>query len=490
MTGEELEARLAGGELERLGDGSRRECYALPGTGLCLKLYREEATAPNRAVAREIRRFRHDERRSACCREHRYREALRKTLPPYVFAAFPEEMEAVHLPRRGWAVVETRVSNADGSPCERFTSVYRRTADARAKERLLGEFTALVESLSAYAVRFYDHQNIVVQFLGDGSFRLRIVDFEPTSRTLVPVDSLCPAMVRAKARRRARRYLATHCGVKAKLNGLDPALRRRWDRLIAEDGARIGLSECSAFLENKPVNDIFYRGLFKGRPCVVKCSSRAPDSLRNECEMARRMFEAAPEVVAEPLAFHSTPDGRMALFVSAFVPDRAAPADPASDILRMAEALRSTGIVHRDISAGNLLAGDDGHLKLMDFQFAVDRANYRESEFMRSRPVYLYLTFGNCERLGAGRWNDILGQGLAECLRHFAPESEETARRLEQSAPEMTFAAPVAKAAMWRLWAEYAYLRLRRRIVRRRSTAWRCEKAARLLSADRSRPAV
>ena len=58
------------------------------------------------------------------------------------------------------------------------------------------------------------------------------------------------------------------------MNALPRRLRAKWDELIATEGAAMGLSECRVFLENKLVNDIFYEGLFKGRPCVVKCSSR------------------------------------------------------------------------------------------------------------------------------------------------------------------------------------------------------------------------
>ena len=40
----------------------------------------------------------------------------------------------------------------------------------------------------------------------DGSIRLRITDIEPASRTLVALDSLAPALVRLKLRRRFARY--------------------------------------------------------------------------------------------------------------------------------------------------------------------------------------------------------------------------------------------------------------------------------------------
>jgi hypothetical protein len=42
---------------------------------------------------------------------------------------------------------------------------------------------------------------------------LRIVDFEPATRTFLPVDSMLPAFVRMKTLRRAKRWLKTQLGV-------------------------------------------------------------------------------------------------------------------------------------------------------------------------------------------------------------------------------------------------------------------------------------
>lgn len=223
-----------------LGAGSRRACYEIPGTDLCLKCYRDESTVPNATVAREIGKCRHDERRNVCCQEYRYYQELKRRLPDYVFAAFPERLEQVYLPARGWCLVESRVRNADGSPCEHFSRTYR-AADKTMQAKLVKEFWLLVGAFAAYGVRFYDPQNVIVQHLADGSFRLRVVDFEPASRTLFPIDSLCPAIVRAKVIRRAERYLTIHCnGLKSRYRGLPAALRRKWDRLIADEGAKMG----------------------------------------------------------------------------------------------------------------------------------------------------------------------------------------------------------------------------------------------------------
>ena len=47
-----------------------------------------------------------------------------------------------------------------------------------------------MDGLLKYCVRFFDPQPVAP----DGGFRLRIVDFEPMSRTVVKLDQLFPAL--------------------------------------------------------------------------------------------------------------------------------------------------------------------------------------------------------------------------------------------------------------------------------------------------------
>lgn len=451
MTGAELETMLERDELAFLGAGSRRECHAIPGTSLCLKCYRDEASAPNATVAREIRRYRHDERRNACCREYRYWQKLKSALPPYVFAAFPGTMEQILLPNRGWAVMETSVQNADGTPCERFSLAYR-AADDATKAKLLKEFWLLVGAFAAYAVRFYDTQNIVVQRLDNGRFRLRVVDFEPAARTLIPIDSLCPAIVRGKVIRRAKRYLASHCGVKAKYRGLSPRLRRKWDRLIATDGAELGLTDCRVFLENKLVNDIFYEGMFKGRPCVVKCSHIAPWSIGNEFRLLQCLWKIAPDVVVEPFAYH---EGPMAFVVEEKLPGmtfkefclnpridcRPLADTTAKDFMSIANALKTTRIVHRDLgNLENYLLGENGHWKIIDLQFAVDRRFGVVDPWLKRNVRYHFLVLSG-ERWKYGAcWNDVY---YLHCtLKRYiplTPQKQATLDALAAMIPKMSY---------------------------------------------------
>lgn len=463
-----LERLFASGGLERLGEGSRRVCYRIPDTGLCAKFYRDEAAARYASVAREIRDCRHDRERNVCCREYRFWNELKERLPPYVFAAFPDLMEQVYVPSHGWGTVVSLVQNADGTPCQRFTRAYW-AADGDARRKLLREFWLLIGAFAAYSVRFFDTQNIVVQYLGDGTFRLRIVDFEPVSRTAIPVDSCCPAMVRRKVMRRARRYLAEHLSIKAKCKGLSPGLRRRWDRLIAVEGAQLGLSDCRAFLEKKVASDIFYEGLYKGRPCIVKCSSNAPYSIRNEYNMLRRMFSADPSVCAEPLAFWSSRDGGMAFVVMERLPgptltqvclnpqlaERYAPV-AADDFERIAAALQKTGIVHGDMwTADNYLIGSDGHFRLTDFQFAVDRSIGCRDPWLNSRTKYRFAVL-SCRLDAHGAiWNDI--EPLCHYLRRLFPDADKSNNasllRLEAIAQKASYRIGLTWSQLWKLRA-------------------------------------
>ena len=163
-TAEELEALFREGKMARIGMGSRRTCYKIPASNLCVKCYRSEdeikegkyngsvALAPS--VVREIVKARFDEKRNTSCQEYRYWKKLKGKLPSEVFAAFPQKMECVLVPARGWCLVEERLENFDGSKPEDFKSAYF-AADDKIKKSLLSAFLRLIEQFRFYAVRFY-----------------------------------------------------------------------------------------------------------------------------------------------------------------------------------------------------------------------------------------------------------------------------------------------------------------------------------------------
>ena len=221
-TPETLADFFGGDNPERLGMGSRRACYALPGGKLCVKCYRSDVEIGeglyngskklSPSVVNEIKRARFDERRNTSCQEYRYWGELRKKLPRKLFSVFPQTMECVLVPSRGWCVAEELVKNSDGSPPSHFAAEYK-AADGIEKSKLLFALKEMLDGFLAHSVRLYDPQNIIVQRLEDGDFRLRIVDFEPAARTFIPIDSVFPALVRMKTARRVGRYLKKQLGI-------------------------------------------------------------------------------------------------------------------------------------------------------------------------------------------------------------------------------------------------------------------------------------
>jgi len=236
----------------------------------------------------------------------------------------------------------------------------------------------------------------------------------------------------------------------------------------ADLAARLGLVNCRVFLENKYINEVFYMGEFHGRACIVKCSSKCAWSIANEFRLGRRLFEVAPQVVAEPLAVNESP----AFVVTERVEGpsltdllshgiSAEQADTfADDILALARALRQTGVLHRDLFEDNLLLGADGHLRAIDFQLAIDRNDYREDPWVARHWKFRYVVFGVNRELGMGVWNDF--HALGKILAKF-PQTErvrEVASELAALEPKMGFAAPPRGLDRLRLWGYGVSLRL------------------------------
>ena len=254
---------------------------------------------------------------------------------------------------------------------------------------------------------------------------------------------------------------------------LDPRLRARWDALIADEGAALGIADCRPFFENKLVNDIFYEGTFKGRPCIVKCSSRAPESIANEYAMSRRLSAVDPSACAEALACWTSPDGRMAFVVTQRLPGpsltemiaRGVEADEAigvmEDVVRIAGALLSAGIVWRDIIPDNFMMDDGGHLRLIDAQFAIDRNAFREDPYLAAHRKYRLLLFAHHPDMAGRGWNDVA------MMLHFTRNLPSAARvkelraRLREMLADAAF--PVAPSAgdVMRMMMYGAVLRLR-----------------------------
>ena len=216
---EQIEELIAGGSLKRLGTGVRRACYALPCGRLCVKCYKsdeeiEEGKYPGMSpaypldpsVVRDIRKGRCAGRHNTCVSEMRNWSRLRSRLPPELLDVFPSEMELVDLPSRGLCLVEELAANADGTQPDQFADAWLK-AGREERMELVRRLERLSDALARHSVRFFDPQNVMVQRNADGSFRLRIMDIEPASRTFLRVESLLPALARLKQRRRFARFL-------------------------------------------------------------------------------------------------------------------------------------------------------------------------------------------------------------------------------------------------------------------------------------------
>jgi len=196
-------------ELEPLGQGNRRRCFRISGNDLCVKFYlaRSEYNHTTKLSIRlNIWLSRFISCINANCHEAYYHKILKDSLPPDLFAVFPERVERIFSPERGWGVLESLVLNQDGSPLRRVL-VEMETADKALRQRLFDETRRLFRRLAEHAVCFYDPPNVMVQWTGPGTFRLRIVDFEPRGRELMPCLSHIKPYVRLKVRRRCGRYL-------------------------------------------------------------------------------------------------------------------------------------------------------------------------------------------------------------------------------------------------------------------------------------------
>ena len=263
--------------------------------------------------------------------------------------------------------------------------------------------------------------------------------------------------------------------------------RAGWRQVVDDAGAEVGLADCRVLLENKYINDVFFEGRFHDRPAIVKCSSTCAWSIGNEFRLASRLHAVVPSVVAEPLAAWASDDGRRAFVVTEKVSGPSltdllaqgvtdAQADGfAADIRTLAEALKKTGILHRDLFSDNLLLDADGHLKAIDWQLAVDRNDYREDPWVERHWKFHYVVFGVNRELGMGVWNDFHALGKVLALLPQTAAVKDVAAWLTAEEPEMTFAAPPGRWTRVRLWLYAISLRLQMALNRRRP-----EKYARL----------
>lgn len=195
--------------LELLGAGRRRRCYRLPGGTTCVKFYHALDSLPPKtklSVKLAIRYGRFFKFSNINYREWHHHRQIKKHMPAEVVAYFPENTEAVFCAQKGWGIVQSLIQNYDGTKPQLVIDELKRLDDPQLCLALYRAAETLLKLCARHSVVFFDHGNILVQWLGPQEFRLRIADFEPTCRALVPGLTHVKFYVRCKVRRRGQRY--------------------------------------------------------------------------------------------------------------------------------------------------------------------------------------------------------------------------------------------------------------------------------------------
>lgn len=259
------------------------------------------------------------------------------------------------------------------------------------------------------------------------------------------------------------------------VSSLEPFARGRLAPVMSAPGEKPPgplLEDGREFLRGKYLNDIFLEGSFRGIDAVEKHSSKAVWSIGNEYRIAVRMYEATPEVVARPLAWRYSADGReasvatervrgpsLSTLLEAGLDESRADAF-ADDIMALADALERTGIVHRDLFGDNLLLAEDGHLKTIDWQMAIDRNLPREDPWTMRNWKFRHVVFGVNRDLPLGEWNDFAA--LEALLARFPQTAHVAAARASLAArsPAAAWRDPPGRAVRLKLRLYAVSLRL------------------------------
>ena len=193
-----------------LGKGRRRRCYRMPGD-LCVKFYHDPSALPPKTrlgVRLDIVLGRMFRAMNVNYDEWQYHQYVCRHLPKDIVDAFPEHTEAVYCREKKWGIIETLILNADGTLPRSIAEEFKASQDPALWLRIYQETERLLQRFVEYGVCVFDPPNLLVQWTGDGAFRLRIADFEPNCRAVIPGLAHVGFYVRGKVRRRSERYLA------------------------------------------------------------------------------------------------------------------------------------------------------------------------------------------------------------------------------------------------------------------------------------------
>lgn len=370
---------LARHPLERVGwGGTRRCCFRLGESGLCVKFYKPralyDAEKVKPSIRRDIDRRRFDPKRNSSCQEVAVLERYRQLLPEKLIAAhFPPVCERVFHPDYGWGVLETYYTNPDGTAIIPYEfEIARQTP--RNQEIIYAQAAALLDKLIAAGAPFYEPGNFHTLLKSDGSIETKVVDFEPTSKTLLPLEAFWPWFRRRKLARKAARYLAhirTRYHVAAK----------SLVQLAAEDA--FGVAFASFVRVHAGNSSANYRAATtSGDTYFVKCASRRTiDGV-----LKRQAQIVSPLVPAVAFAGRTGESGKKALCAFAWATDGASvppghftPADIAAILAGYRELSRAFAAV--DASALDAWDGLDEAAKVASLKPCAIHGDFHYKNF-------------------------------------------------------------------------------------------------------------
>ncbi|MBQ8124324.1 MAG: hypothetical protein IJ173_00410 [Kiritimatiellae bacterium] len=199
-------------ELVEIGRGTRRIAYRVGDTGYCAKFYYPkeqciEALKMQKSIQRDVRWRRFNKARNSSSREVYVYNLFRHSMPPDIRARMPEVCERVYHETWGWGVIETYYTNPDGTAILPYENEMARQTPAN-REVIYDQAVDFLQAIIAAGALFYEPGNFHVLLRPDGGIELKLIDFEPESKTAIPLEMYCAWFRRRKLIRKSRRYLA------------------------------------------------------------------------------------------------------------------------------------------------------------------------------------------------------------------------------------------------------------------------------------------
>ena len=199
-------------ELVEVGRGTRRVTYRVGDTGYCAKFYYPhdlcviERKINRGAIVRDIEWRRFNKFRNSSSREVFVYNLFRHTMPEEIRKRMPEVCERVYHEEWGWGVIETYYTNPDGTAILPYEfEIARQTPENR--EKIYEQAVSLLKTVIKAGALLYEPGNFHVLIRPDGEMELKLVDFEPESKTAIPLEMYLTWFRRLKLMRKARRYL-------------------------------------------------------------------------------------------------------------------------------------------------------------------------------------------------------------------------------------------------------------------------------------------